>query len=126
MQAWINFGWAQNLRPWGNVAEPGTKFSPSGYRLARVIWIHYISKASPPVLRLIALQAWLLQAASYVLLHQLHPSQVFACLIKRCRHSQKQLQGVRQEERVRIAVVQDYSHSCLRMQAVQTLSMPHS
>ncbi|KAK9810738.1 hypothetical protein WJX73_003990 [Symbiochloris irregularis] len=44
-QAWINFNWGDNLRPWGNVTESGAKFSPSGYRLARVIWIHYISKA---------------------------------------------------------------------------------
>ena len=44
VQAYINFGWGSQFRPWGNMTEPGATFSPSGYRLARVIWIHYISK----------------------------------------------------------------------------------
>ena len=45
-QAYVNFGWAKKLSPWGNMVEsPGSaKFSPSGYRLARVLWIHYLSK----------------------------------------------------------------------------------
>ena len=30
---------------WGNVAEaPGRPFSPSGHALARVLWLHYLSK----------------------------------------------------------------------------------
>ena len=43
-QAYHTFGWAHSFRPWGNVAEPGARFSPSGRRLARVIWVHYLSK----------------------------------------------------------------------------------
>lgn len=45
-QSYVNFGWAKKLTPWGNMVEtPGSsKFSPSGYRLARVLWIHYLSK----------------------------------------------------------------------------------
>eukprot|EP00884_Botryococcus_braunii_P016492 jgi/Botrbrau1/3526/Bobra.341_2s0053.1 len=43
-QAYVNFGWGKKLNIWGNFAEPGDTFSPSGYRLARVIWIHYLSK----------------------------------------------------------------------------------
>ena len=45
-QAYVNFGWEENFRPWGNMTEPGSTFSPSGHRLATVIWVHYISKAS--------------------------------------------------------------------------------
>ena len=45
-QSYENFGWAKKFTPWGNMVEnPGSaKFSPSGYRLARVLWIHYLSK----------------------------------------------------------------------------------
>jgi GNS1/SUR4 family len=45
-QSYVNFGWAKKFTPWGNMVEnPGSsKFSPSGYRLARVLWIHYLSK----------------------------------------------------------------------------------
>lgn len=47
MQASDNIGWG---RPgggwlWGNMAEAaGKPFSPSGARLAHVLWIHYLSK----------------------------------------------------------------------------------
>lgn len=44
-QAYDNFGWAQKFQLWCNQMEPPPKFTPSGYKLARVLWIHYISKA---------------------------------------------------------------------------------
>lgn len=45
VQSYHTFGWGTKLAPWGNVAEdPSRPFSPSGYRLARVLWIHYLSK----------------------------------------------------------------------------------
>jgi hypothetical protein len=46
LQSYKNFGWGKNLKLWGNEAEPGDVFSASGYRLARVIWIHYLSKVT--------------------------------------------------------------------------------
>lgn len=47
LQASENFGWGRlgGGGMWGNVAEaPGKPLSPSGHRLARVLWIHYLSK----------------------------------------------------------------------------------
>ena len=47
MQASANMGWLWEGGGWlwGNVVEaPGRPFSPSGRALARVLWIHYLSK----------------------------------------------------------------------------------
>ena len=49
MQAAENIGWwkADGDSIWGNMAEaPGKPFSRSGHRLARVLYIHYLSKVS--------------------------------------------------------------------------------
>jgi hypothetical protein len=50
-QAYINFGWGSNFRLGCNpndAANPDRKaFSESGYRLARILWIHYVSKVQP-------------------------------------------------------------------------------
>ncbi|KAK9838521.1 hypothetical protein WJX81_004941 [Elliptochloris bilobata] len=43
-QAYRNFGWQHGLRLWCNQNERGP-FSDSGYKLARVLWVHYASKA---------------------------------------------------------------------------------
>ena len=43
-QAYINFGWGRRFQPWANMTEKGSTFSPSGRRLATVIWVHYVSK----------------------------------------------------------------------------------
>jgi hypothetical protein len=47
VQAAENIGWfrADGGSIWGNMAEaPGKPFSRSGHRLARVLYIHYLSK----------------------------------------------------------------------------------
>ncbi|KAK9820370.1 hypothetical protein WJX72_009566 [[Myrmecia] bisecta] len=44
-QSYRNFGWSKHLQLWCNRNDPGPTFSDSGYRLARVLWIHYLSKA---------------------------------------------------------------------------------
>ena len=43
-QAYANNGWNKNFKLWANMTEKGPGFSPSGARLANVIWIHYLSK----------------------------------------------------------------------------------
>ena len=49
-QAYRNFGWRSGLRLWCNQNEQGP-FSDSGYKLARVLWVHYVSKARPALAR---------------------------------------------------------------------------
>jgi len=46
-QAYRNFGWGRRFSLWCNPNDPApfTDTSASGYRLARVLWIHYVSKA---------------------------------------------------------------------------------
>ncbi|GMH41441.1 hypothetical protein BSKO_09351 [Bryopsis sp. KO-2023] len=45
-QAYNNFGWGQKFSLWCNPFEAGPDpFTKSGYALARVLWIHYLSKA---------------------------------------------------------------------------------
>ena len=48
LQAYINFGWGKHFMPWANMTEKGSTFSPSGHRLATVIWVHYVSKVLRP------------------------------------------------------------------------------
>lgn len=45
-QVAASIGWTRGEGAfWGNRAEdPGKPFTPAGYRLARVLWIHYLSK----------------------------------------------------------------------------------
>ena len=48
LQASASIGWFREGGGglWGNVAEaPGKPFSPAAAKLARVLWIHYLSKA---------------------------------------------------------------------------------
>lgn len=46
-QSYLNFGWGRRFSLWCNQNDPApfTDTSASGYRLARVLWIHYVSKA---------------------------------------------------------------------------------
>eukprot|EP00891_Asterochloris_glomerata_P000399 jgi/Astpho2/399/Aster-x0922 len=44
-QAYENFRWKDGVRLWCNPVEKGPGFSDSGYAMARILWIHYLSKA---------------------------------------------------------------------------------
>lgn len=44
MQAYWTFGWDRKFQLWCNPNDSGSSFGPHGYKLARVLWIHYISK----------------------------------------------------------------------------------
>ncbi len=44
MQCYAAFGWSDRFRLWCNPVEPGQSFTESGYRLARVLWLFYLSK----------------------------------------------------------------------------------
>lgn len=45
-QSYRNFNWGKKFSLWCNAYEAGpAEFSPSGKALARVLWIHYVSKA---------------------------------------------------------------------------------
>ena len=43
-QSYRTFRWDRNFQLWCNPNDSGRTFSPDGYRLARVLWIHYLSK----------------------------------------------------------------------------------
>ena len=47
LQSYRNFGWGEKFSLWCNQNDtaPFTDREASGYRLARVLWIHYVSKA---------------------------------------------------------------------------------
>lgn len=44
-QAYINFGWGAGENFLCPMVEPGPEFSASGRALARVLWVHFVSKA---------------------------------------------------------------------------------
>ena len=50
VQAHENFGWKNGVRLWCNPVEKGPGFSDSGYAMARILWIHYLSKVRQPML----------------------------------------------------------------------------
>ena len=50
VQAYENFGWRNGVRLWCNPVEKGPGFSDSGYAMARILWIHYLSKVGQPLL----------------------------------------------------------------------------
>ena len=50
LQAYENFGWKNGVRLWCNPVEKGPGFSDSGYAMARILWIHYLSKVRKPML----------------------------------------------------------------------------
>ena len=70
LQAYLNFGWGTRFMLWANMTEKGTTFSPSGHRLATVIWVHYISKVGA------AVQLPHMAAARPVLLRHVTPTQL--------------------------------------------------
>ena len=43
-QSYRTFRWDRKFQLWCNPNDSGRTFSPDGYRLARVLWIHYLSK----------------------------------------------------------------------------------
>ncbi len=43
-QSYRTFRWDHKFQLWCNPNDSGRTFSPDGYRLARVLWIHYLSK----------------------------------------------------------------------------------
>ena len=43
-QSYRTFRWDRKFQLWCNLNDSGRTFSPDGYRLARVLWIHYLSK----------------------------------------------------------------------------------
>ncbi len=46
-QAYRNFGWGKGrFQFWCNPNDGGATFSDSGYRLACVLWLHYVSKVA--------------------------------------------------------------------------------
>lgn len=47
MQAYWTFGWDRKFQLWCNPNDSGSSFGPHGYKLARVLWIHYVSKVRP-------------------------------------------------------------------------------
>ena len=46
-QSYRTFRWDRKFQLWCNPNDSGSTFSPDGYRLARVLWIHYLSKVRP-------------------------------------------------------------------------------
>ena len=46
-QSHRTFRWDRKFQLWCNPNDSGRTFSPDGYRLARVLWIHYLSKVRP-------------------------------------------------------------------------------
>ena len=50
VQAYENFGWKNGGRLWCNPVEKGPGFSDSGYAMARILWIHYLSKVRKQML----------------------------------------------------------------------------
>ena len=47
-QSYRTFRWGRKFQLWCNPNDSGLTFSPDGYRLARVLWIHYLSKVRAP------------------------------------------------------------------------------
>jgi len=43
-QSYWTFGWDRKFQLWCNPNDSGASFGPHGYKLARVLWIHYVSK----------------------------------------------------------------------------------
>lgn len=46
MQHYVCDSWDKRIRIWGAMTQPGATFTPACGRLARVIYIHYLSKVA--------------------------------------------------------------------------------